>query len=53
MTGKVYSFIQQRGRGPMTDLSNSVARQIANLSAADFPESPLMFGPDGTISVRK
>ena len=53
VTGKVNSFIQQRGRGPMTDLSNSVARQIANLSAADFPESPLMFGPDGTISVRK
>lgn len=53
VTGKVNSFIQQRGRGPMTDLSNSVSRQIANLSAADFPESPLMFGPDGTISVRK
>ena len=31
VTGKVNSFIQQRGRGPMTDLSNSVARQIANL----------------------
>lgn len=50
--GKIHSFIQQRGRGPKYDPSNSAARHIKRMSEEDFPTSPLLIAPDGTLSVR-
>lgn len=50
--GKIHSFIQQRGRGPKADPSNAAARHIKRMSEEDFPSSPLLIAPDGTLSVR-
>lgn len=50
--GRIHSFIQQRGKGPRTDSTNAAARLMRRLSAEDFPSSPLLIGPDGTLSVR-
>ncbi|MCH5318684.1 MAG: CapA family protein [Paramuribaculum sp.] len=48
--GKIHSFIQQRGKGPRKDPTNSAARQIRTLSRQDFPDSPLRIADDGTLS---
>ncbi|MCM1413551.1 MAG: CapA family protein [Bacteroides sp.] len=49
--GKIHSFAQQRGRGPVADPSNEAARFIKRLSAEDFPGSPLQIADDGCLSV--
>lgn len=48
--GRIHSFIQQRGRGPVADKTNASARQIKALSEKDFPESPLQISPEGILS---
>lgn len=52
-SGKIHSFVQQRGRGPVADPNNSVAKLMRRLSAEDFPRSPLDIGSDGTITIKK
>lgn len=52
-SGHIHSFIQQRGRGPVADPTNSVAALIRRLSAEDFPASPLTIAPDGTLGIKK
>lgn len=47
--GQIHSFIQQRGKGPVKDSTNSAARRIATLSTEDFPTSPLAINPDGSL----
>lgn len=49
-SGKIHSFIQQKGIGPRTDTTCAVAKQMRALSASDFPSSPLVIAPDGTLS---
>ncbi|MCH5346617.1 MAG: CapA family protein [Muribaculaceae bacterium] len=50
--GKIHSFIQQSGAGPRLDPNNLAAKQIATLTAQDFPNTPLAISPDGTITLR-
>ena len=49
-TGKIHSFIQQKGKGPLADPTNSVAKNMKNLSKADFPNSKLKIGDDGSLT---
>ena len=49
-SGKIHSFIQQKGKGPLKDATNTVAKNMKNLSKADFPNSPLKIADDGTLS---
>lgn len=51
-SGRIHSFIQQRGRGPVADPTNTVAKFIRRLSQEDFPSSPLTIADDGTLSIR-
>ncbi len=50
--GKIHSFLQARGKGPLKDPTNAAARQIRSLSLQDFPSSPLLIADDGTLSRR-
>lgn len=50
--GKIHSFAQQRGRGPIADPLNRAAREIARLTHLDIPDSRLDIAADGTISVK-
>lgn len=50
VSGRIHSFIQQRGIGPRKDTTNSVAVHMAQLSREDFPTSPLKITNDGQIS---
>lgn len=50
VSGRIHSFIQQKGIGPRTDSTNAVARQISTLSKSDFPSSPLRIAADGTLT---
>ncbi|MBR6118103.1 MAG: CapA family protein [Paludibacteraceae bacterium] len=47
--GKIHSFIQQRGRGPMLDAANKVARHMRQLSQTDVPYSEAYIDYDGQI----
>lgn len=47
--GKIHSFIQKKGVGPRKDATNSVAKNIRNLTAADFPNTPLSISDDGSF----
>ena len=49
-TGKIHSFIQQKGVGPRKDATNSVAKNMRSLTNSDFPNTPLSIADDGTIS---
>ena len=49
-SGKIHSFIQQKGVGPRIDKTNSVAKNMRTLTAQDFPNTPLSIADDGTIS---
>lgn len=49
-SGKIHSLLQHRGIGPRFDSANSAAGLIRRLSQEDFPESPLVIAPDGTLS---
>lgn len=48
--GRIHSFIQRKGGGPVPDPSNAAVRQIRTLSEADFPASPLLIADDGVIT---
>lgn len=48
--GRIHSFIQQKGVGPRKDDTNSVAKNIRNLTIADFPNTPLSISDDGIIT---
>lgn len=50
--GRVHSFRQRRPSGPVPDSSLEAARLMARLSAADFPDSAPVFGPDGGLAPR-
>lgn len=51
--GRIHSFIQQSGRGPLPDRGNKAAALIRDLSAEDFPDSPLRIAPDGTLGIEQ
>lgn len=51
LNGKIHSMIQKHGLGPRIDSANAVAAQMAALSRADFPASPLQIAADGTLTI--
>jgi poly-gamma-glutamate capsule biosynthesis protein CapA/YwtB (metallophosphatase superfamily) len=51
--GKIYSFLQLGEGGPVKDESDAAAKLIKQLSAEDFPESPLLIDQQGNISINK
>ncbi|MBU5636180.1 CapA family protein [Geomonas sp. Red69] len=51
--GSIDSFRQFRYTGPKPDPKRRALRLMRMLSAADFPESPLVFGEGGRITVKK
>ena len=51
VSGKIWSFIQKGEGGPVTDPDNGALRRIKSLSEADFPESPLKIGEDGSLGM--
>ena len=51
LSGKIHSFIQQRGAGPRKDMTNSVAREIKILSEQDIPQNPITIDSEGNITL--
>ena len=49
-SGKIHSFIQQKGKGPRRDTGNTVAKNIRTLTLSDFPNTKLEIDSDGEIS---
>lgn len=48
--GKIVSMVQIRPHGPLFDFDNRAAREIAQLTRADFPHTQLNITADGVIS---
>ncbi|GFO63946.1 hypothetical protein GMPD_18650 [Geomonas paludis] len=51
--GSIDSFRQFRYTGPQPDPKGRALRLMRRLSAEDFPDSPLVFGDGGRISVKQ
>ncbi len=51
VNGKIHSYIQQKGKGPIKDSNNASAKQIKRLSEKDFPESPLKVSETGELTL--
>lgn len=53
LSGKIHSFIQQRGVGPRKDSTNAVAREIKSLTESDIQGSPIRIDNEGNISIAR
>jgi poly-gamma-glutamate capsule biosynthesis protein CapA/YwtB (metallophosphatase superfamily) len=51
--GKVHAIKQVGEGGPLFDEELRAVKQLIELSAADFPESPLIIEADGTLKRRQ
>ena len=51
LSGKIHSFIQQRGLGPRKDDTNAVAREIRALTESDIKGSPIRIDDKGNITL--
>lgn len=51
LSGKIHSFIQQRGVGPRKDGTDAVAREIKSLTESDIQGSPIRIDDKGNISL--
>lgn len=49
LQGKIHSFIQQRGIGPRTDATHSVARQMKSLTESDIQQRTFTIDDEGNI----
>ena len=52
LEGQIHSFIQQKGKGPRLDNTNTVAREIRNLTLSDIKGSPITISETGYISLK-
>lgn len=52
ISGKIHSFIQQRGRGPVCDPTNSVSKFMRQLTESDFPSTGAVIAEDGSLSAK-
>ena len=50
LEGQIHSFIQQKGKGPRRDNTNTVAREIRNLTLSDIKGSPITISETGHIT---
>ena len=53
LSGKIHSFLQQKGIGPRTDANQSVAREMMNLTSSDVPNSEATIDRNGNIRLKK
>ena len=53
LEGQIHSFIQQKGKGPRTDTTNTVAREIRNLTLSDIKGSPITISETGHIGLKE
>lgn len=53
LAARIISARQERPGGPTLDPTGGAARQIATLTARDFPEAGITIAEDGTISWRR
>lgn len=51
--GRIHSFVQQPGRGPLPDSLSRAAKDIRMLTESDFPRTPLRIHPDGRIETTR
>lgn len=51
LSGEVWSFIQRGEGGPVADPNLGALKRIKMLTDADFPESKLIIGDDGSLTV--
>ena len=52
LEGQIHSFIQQKGKGPRFDATNTVAREIRDLTLSDIKGSPIVISETGYISIK-
>ncbi len=48
--GKIHSYLQQTGAGPHTDAGNTAAKDIRQMTLADFPNTGISIAEDGTVT---
>lgn len=53
LNGKIFSFIQVRGKGPQPDSEQQAAKEIKRLTELDFPSTPLIISEEGDIFRKK
>lgn len=53
ISGKIHSFIQERGIGPRIDKNNIVAKNIKKLTLSDFPDTELTISDNGVINKKQ
>lgn len=51
VSGKIHSFVQRNGRGPIPDSTHGAAREIDRLSHLDFPSTCPIIDSIGNISL--
>jgi hypothetical protein len=52
LSGKIHSFLQQKGIGPRKDSKQSVAHEIMNLTKTDVPHSEATIDSNGNIKLK-
>ena len=52
ISGKIHSFIQQKGAGPRTDATNSVAKEMKTLSEQDIKNPIVTIDNEGNIRMK-
>lgn len=50
LSGRIYSFIQKHGVGPVIDDKNQASLEMAHLTKVDFPQTDLVILREGWIS---
>jgi poly-gamma-glutamate capsule biosynthesis protein CapA/YwtB (metallophosphatase superfamily) len=53
LKARVYSIKQTGEGGPVPDDENTALKELIELTASDFPESPLTISPEGMIEIRR
>ena len=52
LSGKIHSFLQQKGIGPRKDLNQHVAHEMMNLTKTDVPHSEASIDANGNIRLK-
>lgn len=52
VNGRIHSYLQVPGKGPRLDKAQSALHDIRQLTAEDFPDTPLRFGENGEVGIR-
>ena len=52
LRGRIVSFLQKPGRGPVIDKGKRAGRLMSSLTRSDFPKTRLVIDDDGTIMMK-